>query len=134
MGFIAPLTSLITLILGVSLAVERVIEILKGLIPPLAKAQPNIDWEYVRCAAMHLLAAGTGTLVAWAGQIDLFQKLTGSPSHDLVAGYIVCGLLTAGGSAFWNHVLDILQAAKINSESNAANAAKVAGNTNRIPG
>lgn len=34
MDVLTPLTSLVTLILGVSIAVERVTEILKGLIPP----------------------------------------------------------------------------------------------------
>ena len=133
MDVLTPLTSLITLVLGISIAVERVTEVLKGLIPPLAKQQKDLTAEYIRCAIMHVLALVTGTFVAYAGHIDLFQKLTGTASTNLTMGYGVCGLLSAGGSAFWNHVLDILKATKIRSESTAGQAAKSAGNQNPIP-
>jgi hypothetical protein len=105
---------------------------LKGLIPWLHE-QKKQDPEYRRCLVMHLLSAGAGTLVAFLGHIDFFQKLTGAASHDLVWGYIVCGLLSAGGSAFWNHVLDLLKAAKISSESRATKDAKVVQEEHLIP-
>jgi hypothetical protein len=47
--------------------------------------------------------------------------------------YAVVGLLSSGGSAFWNHALDLMQAAKVQKEVDArlavraslANAASV---------
>jgi hypothetical protein len=133
MGVLTPLTSLVTLLLGVSIAVERVTEILKGLIPPLATQRQDLTAEYIRCAIMHVIALAAGAFVAYAGHIDLFQKLTGTPSSNLTMGYAVCGLLSAGGSAFWNHILDILKAAKISSESKAGKDAQGAGKDNPIP-
>jgi drug/metabolite transporter (DMT)-like permease len=40
--------------------------------------------------------------------------------------WILSGLLVSGGSAFWNHALDIVQAAKVQKEQ-AVNAALPAG-------
>src|SRR5580692_2754395 len=100
------LTSVVTLALSLSIAVERVMEILKGLIPPLAKQRASLVAEYFRCAILHLLTVLIGGLAAAGGRVNFFQKVTGAPSGDTasaVTGYLVCGLLAAGGSAFWNH-------------------------------
>jgi hypothetical protein len=129
------ITPVVTLALSLSVAVERVMEILKGLIPPLAKQQPNLTAEYVRCAILHFLSVLVGGLAAYGGHVDFFQKITNNASDGPAnfAGYVVCGLLAAGGSAFWNHVLDIIKATKIKDESKAQTAAKDAGNQNPIP-
>ena len=131
------LTSVAALGLTLSIAVERVMEILKGLIPPLAKQQSQLAAEYIRCAILHFLSVLIGGLAAAGGHVDFFQRVGGSgtPSETagLYTGYLVCGLLAAGGSAFWNHLLDIVKAVKIRDESNAHEAAKDAGNTNPIP-
>lgn len=126
------LTDLITLALALSVAVERVMEILKGLIPALAQQQSNLKLEYLRGAILHLISVLIGALAAYAGNINFLQRFSSGPSNPWV-GYLVCGLLAAGGSAFWNHVLDIVKALKIKDESAASEAAKGAGNNNPIP-
>ena len=62
------LTTLVSTILALSFAVERIIEILKGMINRwLFNEQTNSDQERLRCALIHLLAAAIGCLIAgWA--------------------------------------------------------------------
>ncbi|MFP5234323.1 MAG: hypothetical protein ACLGSD_00350 [Acidobacteriota bacterium] len=119
------LSALVATILAVSIASERIVEILKGLFPGLWLFEPRTgNPEARRCAAIHVLAGLCGVFVAWASGIDILTLLGmsrspngGSASHML--GYAIVGLLASGGSAFWNHVLDILQAAKVQREQQA---------------
>ncbi len=129
------LTFIVTLGLTLSVAVERVMEILKGLIPPLATQRSNLTSEYIRCGILHALSVLVGTLAAAGGNIDFFQRITGvaGGNGSKTTGYFICGLLAAGGSAFWNHLLDIVKALKIKDETQAQQAAKNAGNNNPIP-
>lgn len=119
------LSALVATILAVSIASERLVEILKGLFPGSWLFEPRTgNPEARRCAAIHVLAGLCGVFVAWASGIDILALLGmshspngGSAFHML--GYAVVGLLASGGSAFWNHVLDILQAAKVQQEQQA---------------
>jgi hypothetical protein len=62
-----PLTSLVTLFVTLSVAVERVVEILKGIVPLLVTPRPTKEGEYRRGAVMHLLSAAIGGLISWGG-------------------------------------------------------------------
>jgi hypothetical protein len=130
------ITSVVALALALSVAVERVIEILKGLIPVLATPQVNPKLENLRGAVIRLLSIAIGTLAARGGGIDLFQKITGVASNDnhirWICGYLVCGLMAAGGSAFWNHILDIVRSRKIKSETEARQVLEIAGDVHPI--
>ncbi|HZR58527.1 MAG TPA: hypothetical protein VFA74_16785 [Terriglobales bacterium] len=130
------ITSLAALALALSVAVERVIEILKGMIPILATPQTNPKLENLRGAVIHLLSVAIGAIAARGGGIDLFQKITGvaSANNEIrwLSGYLICGLMTAGGSAFWNHILDIVQASKIKNETAAKQEVELAGNVHPI--
>jgi hypothetical protein len=110
---LTPLTSFFTLMVAISMAVERVVEILKGIFPPLSKTWSG-DWEYGRFAALHVLATLAGAGVAYAAQSQIATQV---PMLDFKAhpyvGYAVIGLMASGGSAMWNHALDIVQAMKI---------------------
>ena len=130
-----PLTSLVTLFVTLSVAVERVIEILKGIVPVLVTPRPTERGEYRRGAVMHMLSAAIGGFISWGGHIDLFKRVTGDPSGgaSLVIVYVILGFLASGGSAFWNHILDIVKASKIKNETAANQATKTAGFTNPIP-
>lgn len=123
------LSALVATILAISMASERIVEILKGLFPNVWPfAAKSGDAEARRNAGVHILAGVAGALVAWASRIDILSVLgishtaTAGLAHDAhdLLGYAVLGLLASGGSAFWNHVLDILQAAKVQQEQNAA--------------
>jgi len=133
------LSVLVATILAVSIASERIVEILKGLLPswwPFAPRTGNAEAQ--RCAGIHILAGLCGAFVAWASGIDVFTLLgvshgpTGGAAFH-VLGYAVVGLLASGGSAFWNHVLDILQASKVQQEQQATAAVANAGSQGQTP-
>jgi hypothetical protein len=48
-------------------------------------------------------------------------------------GWIISGFLVSGGSAFWNHVLDILKATKVQKEQLANSTALAAGSPQIAP-
>jgi hypothetical protein len=102
----------ITMIIAVSLAVERVTEILKQMVPWLATELTDEGKERRRRAALQLLAAAIGTLIAFVGNLKLGSQ-TG-PGTD-----VLVGLMASGGSGFWNHALDAVRALKINTEAAA---------------
>ena len=111
------LTSLLTLMAALSVAVERVVEIIKGIAPPLAKSWTG-DREYLRFALLHIIAAVAGAGIAFAAHAQIASQvpMLSFQSH-LRTGYIVIGLMASGGSAMWNHALDIVQAMKVKQES-----------------
>jgi hypothetical protein len=133
---VTQIASVVALALALSVAVERVIEILKGLIPILATPQSSPKLENLRTAVIHLLSVAIGTLAARGGGIDLFQKITGVTSNNnhirWICGYVVCGLMAAGGAAFWNHILDIVRSSKIKSETEARQVVEIAGDVHPI--
>lgn len=113
------LTNLLTLMITISMAVERVVEIVKGIIPPLSKTW-NGDAEYARFAILHVLSTVVGAGVAFAGHTQIASQvpLLAFEGHEY-AGYAVIGLMASGGSAMWNHALDIVQAVKIKQQAAA---------------
>ena len=118
------LSTLVATLLAVSIACERIVESLKGIFPSLwIFKRTTGNAEAQRDACLHILAGVCGAFVAWASGIHL-QMLLGLGGNGGTAGnflgYLVLGLLASGGSAFWNHVLDILHAAKVQQEHNAA--------------
>jgi hypothetical protein len=116
------LTSLVALLAAMSMAVERVVEILKNLIPFLKNTQAGY-WENVRFSSLHVLAALVGTVIAWQTQptiAGLFPSLSTGKLGWMST--VVLGLMASGGSAFWNHALDLIQASKVKAEAGAASA------------
>lgn len=107
-------TSALTLIIAVSIAVERVTEILKQMVPPLGREiTADAKRENWRRAALQMLAAGIGMGIAWMGNLSL-------GSHGGPSTFVIIGLMASGGSGFWNHALDAVRAMKVNAEKNAA--------------
>jgi hypothetical protein len=102
---------------ALSVATERVTEMIKQWIGPTLSRWLTPP-RYM--AAIQLVAIISGIFVtALSGRnpIDVpnFQPFAwGNPRNWL--GWIVTGVLVSGGSAFWNHLLDILQAAKVAKE------------------
>jgi|ERR1700733_8204907 len=109
------LTALVTLMTAISIAVERVVEIIKGIAPPLSKPWPR-SWEFVRFAILQILATIAGIAHAAHDQIATALPMLSFESHQ-GAGYFVVGLMDSGGSAMWNQALDIVQAMKIKQQA-----------------
>jgi hypothetical protein len=127
---LTDLQSFLTQMVAVSVAVERVIEILKqtiGTIPFINwifTSNPNSTRDSWRCAVIHLVSAGIGALIAE------LSGITVPGVSDKAVSYVLIGLLSAGGSAFWNHALDLVKAAKVQKEQTAKMAVAT---TNGLP-
>lgn len=110
---------------ALSVAVERVVEILKQMfgtfpiIRLLFTPRRTQRAENFRCACMYLLSATVGGLIAGFGHIDILPN-----AHRPYFSYALAGLLSSGGSAFWNHALDLIQATKVQKEEVATTLAR----------
>lgn len=116
-------STILATIAALSVAVERVVEILKqmfGSWPVLrllftpCKTQSR---ENVRCACLYLLSGTVGGVIAGVSDIQIPQN-----ARHPYFSYAIVGLLSSGGSAFWNHALDLMQAAKVQKEVDARDA------------
>jgi hypothetical protein len=117
-ALVGSLSTFAAMMAGISVATERVVEIIKGTIPPLA-----VPWaknDQVRAGILQLIAALTGAVIA--------SQMPDQVNHAMPAGlvnqghwqvYAVIGLMSSGGAGAWNHVLDILGAVKTKQESSA---------------
>src|SRR5205807_8588846 len=56
MTFLSSLISIVPIFFVLSIVVKRVIEIIKGVIPPLAKQQTNVTAEYIRYTFLQVLS------------------------------------------------------------------------------
>lgn len=107
------ITNAITLLAAMSMSVERIVEILKGMLQPawpfIPKQQDDVK-EGRRRMAIHLLSAAIGTFLAYIfwGQIQLMLPGILTKSNPW-PGCAVLGLLSSGGSAFWNQSLGIVE-------------------------
>jgi len=111
------LTAFITLIGAISAAVKRVVEIMKGMIPVLAKGRQG-SAEGVRRAVLQILAGVVGPMITYGAQPEIASTMPALSAAKVGwIGYGVVGLLASGGSGLWNHVLDIVQAMKVSREA-----------------
>jgi len=127
---LTPLTSFFTLMVAISMSVERVVEIIKGIVPALSKSWTG-DKDYLRFAILQILSTVTGGVVAYAAQSQIASQVQMLDFKDhAYIGYAVIGLMASGGSAMWNHALDIVQAIKVKQ---TASAPAVGQPTNPVP-
>lgn len=110
---IASPTGFVTLMGALSLGVERTVETIKGIVPYLNQANPDPKKDQMRGVILRIIAIICGA-VASAGVQSQVVATASILSYDKIGfvSYILIGLLTAGGSAFWNQVLDVLQTMK----------------------
>jgi hypothetical protein len=122
------LTLFLTQMIGLSVAAERVTETIKQWLGPWLKG-----WTQDRYAAIiQCIAVLSGMAVtAMSGlnplkipQVNAFDWFNRA---DWLS-WFVTGILVSGGSAFWNHLLDILQATKVQKEQMANLATTAATN------
>src|SRR5262249_38278197 len=106
------------LIAAISVAVERVIELIKSSIPGLGSTWGKR--EGLRRALIQLLAVFVGAVMALQKPPPL-PACPGLPPKNQKD--ILFGLLASGGSGLWNHALDIVRATKVNKELEVAASA-----------
>ena len=97
------ITSFVTLILSLSVATERLVEIIKGLLPYawLSEKQTEPAKERQRKTRLQLLAVVAGMATALLSSSYVSTDLL-EVNHSFHV--IVLGLLASGGSGFWNSV------------------------------
>jgi len=111
---------------GISIAVERAVEMIKGAVPPLANAWAKND--QMRAGIVQLIAAALGAGIASQMPDQVRNAMPpglAGPLHWPT--YAALGLMASGGSGAWNHVLDILAAVKTKQETLASVPAPGAG-------
>jgi hypothetical protein len=111
---------IVTLIVAISVAAERIVELVKGLIGSIAN--PLGTWlntqnsdpvkETRRQLVLHLMALGAGIWASYLGATAIKTAL-GIGVMESIDGWIfVFGLCASGGSSFWNSILTFLVKAK----------------------
>ena len=103
------LTTVISLLIALSIASERLVDIIKGLVPWLNQQRRKPAEEGWRKAALQILAVIAGITTAWLASAAI-PKGVGIP--DDWTGTLALGLLASGGSGFWNSLLPYVAKAK----------------------
>ncbi len=125
------LSTFFTLMAAMSIAAERVVEIVKGIFPTLAATASDTNKERRRHMTLQLLAALAGIAVAVTTRTQLNNVLgnllqpdsdiwTFSNMGSMAMKYSIIGVMVSGGSAMWNHALDIVGALKTAQEKKVA--------------
>ena len=116
---IIDLSALVALLLSISLAAERLVAVVKSLIPWLAVepiknpavADTSPDrWRQLLLQILMFLAGWVTSAFLCGPRFDLFGSVTLSSSGSLSLPAIVMGLLSSGGSAFWTSLLGYTKA------------------------
>jgi hypothetical protein len=112
------ISSIVALVAALSVASERLVEIIKGIIPFLNKENPDPNAEGYRQALLHVLAVVAGIVTAWLASSTAAIK---SVLPDTPLAWIGVGLLASGGSGFWNSIQGYVNKAKDVKTAEAAN-------------
>lgn len=107
---VASQASIFVHVAVLSVALERVIQVLKGILPfwPFVGARSNL-----RRAAMIVITAAIGTGFCWKFHLNMLHI------QHVRTGYIAVGMAAAAGAAFWNDLLGLMRAARDQKESQA---------------
>ena len=115
------LSELVGFIISLSIASERLVEIIKGFIPALNQTDPNPKREGIRRSLIQMLAVGSGILTAFMAKDYLPSEISKLSSNWNILGL---GLLASGGSGFWNSILTYVTKVKDIKTIEAADALK----------
>ncbi len=113
------LTAVVGLLVALSVASERLVEIIKGVIPWLNKQNSNEIQEGWRGALLHALAVGAGVVTAFIARPAIAPDVIPADTTNTVA-ILALGLLASGGSGFWNSILTYLLKLKDLAKMDAA--------------
>ena len=116
---VTKLMAIVGVILALSIASERLVEIIKGLWPWLNTKNKTDSHEGYRRSLLHIFSVLSGILTAFLAKDYIPLELAGPTKSWAIVGL---GLLASGGSGFWNSVLTYLANVK---EIKKAEAAKI---------
>jgi hypothetical protein len=111
-------STLVSLLVALSVAAERLVEIVKGFSTFLNQENPNPRMEGIRKSLLQLLAVVSGIVTVFLTQ-PVIGKVGTDAQGSLVPqlldswlGLLALGLLTSGGSGFWNSLQTYVNKAK----------------------
>jgi hypothetical protein len=117
----AKLASIVGLLIALSVASERLVEIVKGMIPRL-NGKSEVPWkEGVRRTVLQVLAVVAGIITAFLARPTIPTEVLPATNDSAI---LALGLLASGGSGFWNSVLTYVLKAKDIKEVEAIAARK----------
>jgi hypothetical protein len=121
-------TNFLTQMIGLSVATERVTETAKQWI---GSTPTSLQEAARKSGIVQLMAIASGILVVGVSGLNPISIPNFVPYSLRTPAtwgcWFVTGFLVSGGSAFWNHLLDILKATKVEKEQAADAAAQAAG-------
>jgi hypothetical protein len=118
------IAAIVGLLVALSAASERVVEIVKGLVPWLSDEGKTAYRERLRKMVLQILAVAAGIVTTLLARSAIPADLL--PDSAGFAGLLALGLLASGGSGFWNSVLTyVLQVKNIKEGLAAVAEAKV---------
>lgn len=121
-GKVNVLVSFLASMIALSMGVERVVEIIKGMVPWLRTANPDRNKDSLRFLILQVMAAVVGGVIAGVtGPQNFLPWVKGDSGLWGWSSCILLGLMASGGSAFWNHALDIIGSIKDTKEQLEAN-------------
>lgn len=97
------LPTMVSVLIALSVASERLVEIVKGIFQKLNKENPDEKKEGWRKAGLQLMAVAAGIITALLARPALQGTL--SEAWTTFPGILGLGLLASGGSGFWNSVM-----------------------------
>lgn len=97
------LSSFVTLLIALSIASERLVEILKNAIPWLNQKQEDAAKEGWRKSILQVLAIVAGIVTVLLARPAIGEIVPGP--WKTLPGLFALGLLTSGGSGLWNSIL-----------------------------
>lgn len=106
MDLYTKLFTIVSVILALSVASERLVEIIKGWNTFLNTKSIDPTKENKRKTCIHILSLLSGCLTVFLAWNFLPTELTAGLTilQQLMAGFAL-GLLASGGSSFWNSIL-----------------------------
>lgn len=100
---LTELSTLVTLLVALSVAAERLVEIVKGFVPFLNQENTDAKMEGIRKSVLQFMAVVSGILTAFLTWPVISNEGIGVPL-DSWPGVFALGLLASGGSGFWNSI------------------------------
>ena len=104
------LTTVLALLVALSVASERLAEIIKGVFPCLNQENADSKKERWRKIALQVLAGGCGVFTAFVAGPAI--RGVAPEAWTTGGGLVALGLLASGGSGFWNAVLGYVKNVK----------------------
>lgn len=98
---------LISYVLGIAVASERIVEMVKGVFPILWQAKADPKEEAFRRSLLQALSIAISVGVAFTATATLPNELKALGWVERLPGVFVLGLIAAGGSGFWNALLTL---------------------------